>query len=811
MTRLFSLVGLRLPLAVFGLIGCSTAQMWAQSPNPVLNAVFPAGGQVGTSVTVAVDGTGLEGFRDVHSTIPLLTSKKIDANRVRLDIPAGTPVGVYDLRAVGLHGMSSPRAFFVSSRTETTEVEPNDTLDSAQPVRLDGVVNGRIEKPGDVDCSKFKARAGQRVVVECWAERMDSRLRAVLEVYDAAGKRLVVNRGHTGIDPLVDFLVPTDGDYVVKVFDLSYLGSAAHFYRLDIDTKPRVEFALPCVVTRGKTTKVKLYGRNLSPEPAKSNLTLDSVEVEITPRAAEKHERIPLPLRPAQVAVDGFPYYYPGCHAPILIGVTDVPVVSSSDNFVADRALDVAVPCEISGQLADGDGQHWYAVHARKGEVLWFEAFGARIGAPIELAVEVLDPTGKKELAKFGATVENLGGYRFPTAHPDPAGRWVAPTDGRYLVHVRNIIGGLSRDPRRIYRLSIRREEPVFHLAVESRRTDLPAGLNLRLGGHEMLEVLAFRHRGMSGPIRIAAENLPPGIQCPDAWIGPGQDRGIVVLSASRDCPEFAGSLHLVGHAALGGAKITRPVRGGTMIWPGLPTPSGRLTQEIPLATATETNLLVTASPGEATIDQESVLDVAVNIEQRFEGTTGLIHLSAVGLPRVAGNSIATIPAGKTRGWISLAFPASLPPGPYTFAVQAETTVPAPGSKGAKPAQLAVTVVSNPITVTIRPTRIVLEIDPRTPTKIARGKIIQLRYTAERRAGFIGKIHTELVAPGGVVGLRARGVTFVGQTDSGSLQVIATEDAPLGRHQFLRLDAVGTVEDQPVYRASRFVELEITE
>ena len=60
----------------------------------------------------------------------------------------------------------------------------------------------------------------------------------------------------------------------------------------------------------------------------------------------------------------------------------------------------------------------------------------------------------------------------------------------------------------------------------------------------------------------------------------------------------------------------------------------------------------------------------------------------------------------------------------------------------------------NPITVTIRPARIVLEIDPRTPTKIARGKIIQLRFTAERKQGFIGKVHTELVAPGGVVGLR---------------------------------------------------------
>ena len=161
--------------------------------------------------------------------------------------------------------MSSPRAFFVGNRAELLEAEPNDTVRHRPAGSLDVVVNGRIEKPGDVDCYKFQAKAGQRVVLECWAERIDSRLRAVLEVHDADGKRLAVNRGYAGIDPLVDFLVPADGTYFVKVFDLSYLGGTAHFYRLDIDTKPRVEFALPCVVTRGKSTKVKLFGRNLLP------------------------------------------------------------------------------------------------------------------------------------------------------------------------------------------------------------------------------------------------------------------------------------------------------------------------------------------------------------------------------------------------------------------------------------------------------------------------------------------------------------------------------------------------------------------
>jgi hypothetical protein len=784
----------------------------AQLPNPVLNTVYPPGGQAGTSVTATLDGTALEGLRDIHTTVPQLTAKKLDANRFQLDIPAGIPAGVYDLRAVGTNGMSSPRSFVVGNRAEVLEAEPNDAPGTAQEVALDAVVNGRIEKPGDIDCFKFKAKAGQRVVLDCSAERIDSKLRAVIELYDADGKRLAASRGHAGIDPLIDFLVSADGTYAVKVFDLSYLGSSAHFYRLDIDTKPRVEFAVPCAVERGKATKVKLYGRNLSPRSAKSGLELDSVGVEVTPPEAGRRELIPLRLRPAQITLDAFAYHYPGSNAPVLMAVTDVPVITASaDHHDPDRAQELMVPCEACGQLTDGDERHWYAVRARRGEVLWLEAFGTRAGSPVDLDVRVLDANGKDELLKLDGTPDNLGGARFPTAHPDPAGRWVAPADGRYMIQVRNLTGGLSRDPRRVYRLSVRREEPDFHLAVVPRQADQPSGLNLMLGGREVVDVLAFRSRGLSAPIRVTAENLPPGVECPDIWIGPGQDRSVLVLSASRQCPKFAGGLNVVGVADVGGTKLTRAAKGGAIVWPGLPMPAGRITQEIPLATGMEAKLLLTATPAGTAIDQESILDVAVDLEQRFEGTTGPIHLKAVGLPRLAGNSSATIPAGKTRGWISLAFPASLPPGPYTFAIQAETTVSSSGPKGAKANPVAVTVVSNPITVTIHPARIVLEIDPRTPTKIARGKTIQLRFTAERKNGFIGKVHTELVAPGGVVGLRARGVTLVGQSETGSLQVIATDDAPLGRHLFLRLDAVGTAEDQPRYRASRFVELEITE
>src|SRR5436309_5369561 len=94
----FTGVRLRCFLAVCFLPPWMAAAARAELPNPVLHTVFPAGGQAGTSVTVTVDGVGLDGLRDIRSTVPRLIVRKMDTNRFTLTIPAEIPPGVYDLR-----------------------------------------------------------------------------------------------------------------------------------------------------------------------------------------------------------------------------------------------------------------------------------------------------------------------------------------------------------------------------------------------------------------------------------------------------------------------------------------------------------------------------------------------------------------------------------------------------------------------------------------------------------------------------------------------------------------------------------------
>ena len=783
----------------------------AQAPGPRLDMIFPPGGQAGTSYEVRISGSSLDGLSELVCDEPRIMATALVDRRFTLQIPTDIPPGLYDVRARGDRGLSAPRAMFVSPRESTSEVE---SVRASQAVKLDVSLCGLIETPGDIDSFRFHARAGQRVVIDCWAERLDSKLRAVLELEDGQGRRLASNRGYMGLDPLIDHRVTAEGDFVVRVFDLTYSGGPEYVYRLDIDTGPRIEFARPNVVERGKATRVSVFGRNLGGVgEAHVAPRFDRHVVDATPPSAGPPGPTRIFSRPARFAVEEFPYDLPDAASPLALGLTDVPVVTDSDsNHQPAAAQVIEWPLEVCGRLEVGDEKDWYQLRARRGEVLWLELYGDRIGSPVDLELSVYDARGERELLTLSDGPEEYGIDAIPTGHSDPAGRWVAPADGSYLILVRNVIAGVGRDPRRIYRLSVRREEPDFRLlAIPGGERD--AGVcNVGRGGRALIDLVVLRRRGLSGPIRVKASGLSSGLDCPDVWFGPGVDRVPVIVSASQDCDLSASGLTLTGHADLGGLTLMREARGATTIPSGSPTPSARLTGRIAVGVVPDAPWSLSATPSRTIVSQGSVIDVAAGADTSNGFRTGPVDLSAIGVPAGRGDRPGLIPSGHSKGWYSLQVPDRLAPGPYTFAIHGETTLTRPGpNPGVKPVQVTAIAISNPITIEVVPGAFDLRLDAHNPRTIRRGQVIQIQYKALRRNGFIGKIHTELGAPEGVTGLRARGVTFVGQTDAGSLRVVASDDSPLGRQPFLRLEGVGTVEDEPVHHAACFLDLEITE
>ncbi len=796
-----------------GFVLLSRLSAFGEVPAPSLESVYPTGGTAGIQFPIEISGKALTGVWRLHSSMPGFRFALKEATRGEVTIPEGTLPGIYDVWAVSDTGVSSPRSFAVSHRPELVEFGENDSPVQAIAASLNSVINGRIEQPGDQDHFRFEARQGQLVILECWAERIDSRLRAVLEVFDAEGRRLAVNRGYHGIDPLIEFRVPADGLYVVKIHDLVYSGGLEHSYRLEVDAGPRVAFTVPNVIPRGQSSRVQVFGWNLSFEAGE----LNCIEVEIP--AAEARDVWPLPFRIAshQAMAQGFPYHHPGSDTTVLIGLSDGPVtLDRDDNHGPATAQRISVPCDISGRLVDGNERDWFSFEALRGEVFCFDVLSQRLGAPTDLQLGVWNAGGEELIAEWNDESKNIGGISFPTNHLDPAGRWVAPANGRYLVMIRNLRGGLQSDPRRSYRISIRREEPEMQVVAIPRST-VPVGFTLHKGGRFAFDVLAFRQRGLQDEIRVSASNLPAGIECPDIVLGPGVDRGTMVISAEPSAENPMLSLALEAEAAAVGK---RPVRGSTVIRAGTPNGWSRLTSEIPLAVTGDAPLRITAaiqdqldhhlygklklrySPG-------SVLDVAVSMEQRDPNHRPAVKLAGVGLPPAIAQQTSIIPAGARFGTISFLLPPTLATGRYSLAISAETTVALPGGKSE-----AATVVSNPVTFSVEPAAFEVAIDPFTPTRVKRGETFQVNYTAVRTNGFIGKIHTELACPGivtDVPGLRGRGVTFVGQSEQGAIQIVVNDSASVGKQPFIRLFGVGVVEDQPMSFGAAWLPLEITD
>jgi len=201
---------------------------------PYLSSIFPLGGPAGAQTTVELKGWNL----------PATTLTQTN----------GDP-GVYPLVVRNEDGIINRLPFAVDNLPECLEQEPNNTIAAAQPVSLPIIVNGRMDQPGDWDVFRFEGRAGDIIVAEVYARRLDSPLDSVLKLTDAAGKQLAFNDDHedkgAGLDThyadsYITATLPADGAYYIHLGDAQHQGGPEYAYRLRI-SPPRPDFALRVV------------------------------------------------------------------------------------------------------------------------------------------------------------------------------------------------------------------------------------------------------------------------------------------------------------------------------------------------------------------------------------------------------------------------------------------------------------------------------------------------------------------------------------------------------------------------------------
>ncbi len=203
---------------------------------PFITSVFPLGGRVGDPQTVEMDGWNLDG--------------------AELTLPADdAEPGIHRVTANKEGFVSNAVPFALSTLPEFFEEESNDDPSHAQKVTLPIIVNGRTDQPDDWDVFQVEGHAGDQLVAEVYARRLESPLDSMLKITGPGGRLLALNDDFQDVgsgvnthhaDSYLMVELPEDGTYCVHIGDTARHGGKQYAYRLRI-SQPQPDFALRVV------------------------------------------------------------------------------------------------------------------------------------------------------------------------------------------------------------------------------------------------------------------------------------------------------------------------------------------------------------------------------------------------------------------------------------------------------------------------------------------------------------------------------------------------------------------------------------
>ena len=460
------------------------AVMGLRAAVPVLDHVFPAALQIGSTQSVTLVGKFDPWPTRLDLDIPGVTwEATTNTGVITVRVSPKAPVGPQVIRAFSPEGVSAPRFLILSSHPQRAEVEPNDEMRTAQVLSdLPAEVNGRLEKNGDVDSYSVELQAGQTLVARLEAYTLQSPLDPVLRLLDAQGVQVAWNHDEVrSLDPLLAWRAPKAGTYVLQVFgfaypadsDLRFSGSAKSVYRLHVSTDPVARHGWPLGVSRSVETRVR-WGDWGVPEM--------SSESTLVPSSAIASGTV------------GHSLQIPGHRLPLEMPVGDGKEwveVEPNDTVATAQALEI--PSAVSGDLDRAGDEDRYRVSARKGEALRLEVQAAGLGFPLDAWLKIEDATGK-ELVRN----DDSGGA-------DPVLDWTPPESAEYRVVVGNLLQRGGRDQR--YRLSVQRPQPVWSASVPE------AFLSLEPGKTNEWKVAISRRFGAETRLTVSVRGLPPEVR----------------------------------------------------------------------------------------------------------------------------------------------------------------------------------------------------------------------------------------------------------------------------------------------------------
>jgi hypothetical protein len=495
---------------------------------PDLSYFFPSGAKRGQTVTVTAAGKASNGALRVWVAgkgVEFEPAK--DPRSFNVKVTANAVPGVRLVRLINDEGASPCYPLVIGTLDELLEQEPNDALEAPQRISAAAtVINGRLQKGGDVDSFGVELSAGQTLVASIDAhELLGSPMDGVLQLVDTAGNVLAQNHDDHGLDPRLVFTAPRAGQYVVRVFafpavatgSINFAGGEKFVYRLTLTRGGFLDYAFPLAVKADESREVELVGWNI-------------------PTGARKQTLSALTAGEVQTVFD-----------PLLAGTATVAVVPHAviaeiePNEAQPQAIEV--PATISGRIEKPGDVDAFAFAAKKGQRLMLRAASRRLGYPLDPALRILDEHGKQL-----AQADDVTGGR------DAELAFKVPADGRYQVNVSDFTGQGSS--RHIYRLDILPAEPEFELKLAAENLAIPQGKPAELA----IEI--DRRNGFAEEISFEVRDLPRGITIePVKSLGKGDSAKTVRLRFSAAKDAASGAVRIVGKSKDDGLQTaTAPV-----------------------------------------------------------------------------------------------------------------------------------------------------------------------------------------------------------------------------------------------------------
>jgi hypothetical protein len=494
---------------VLGALACAAS---TRAAAPVTDYLYPAGGQPGATVNVTAGGKferwPLQFWAD-HPEIKAEPSA--EKGKLTVRVGSAVPPGPHLVRLYDGEGPSAPLVFVVGTRTEVMEAEPNDEVAKAQPIEsLPVIVNGRLEKSGDVDSYAVRLEAGQYLSAAVQGRRLGAPMDPLLHLYDAAGNPLAFAHDGLGLDPLLVFRAESRGTYVVRVeafkfppaADVKLAGEAQDVYRLSLTAASPVRYAMPAGVRRGARATARLFDWDGREEGTR--------EVDAS-GLAPADETLWLPAE--------------GGDGGVRLAVGDGPELLEAD---VSPGAPAAAPFAVTGRLAAAGERDSFPFGAKKGDRLTVSLRSVAVASPLDAVVRIEDPAGK-ELA----------------VNDDPRGQagdaeldWTAPADGTYRAVVADLFGKGGQEY--VYRMCV--HAPPARAVATAAADDY----RVAAGKAVVVKVNVSRSGGYAAPLIVAATGLPAGVTASASEVPEKGGEVSITLTAAPDAKPSAGPFRVV-------------------------------------------------------------------------------------------------------------------------------------------------------------------------------------------------------------------------------------------------------------------------